>query len=164
MHNQCNACGIITACNCTRKPTLLGILQFYYCLLQFIWRCFVPRTKKWNSVVSFATWDRLTCSQTRWSLMYSNNKVSRSLAMPPHIPFLGQKKMARQGRQYFWSPQNKDSFHLNPTPFEVALIGRQKLMKRVGISSARFLQNRRLLFCFVHILQPEGWISLPFTG
>ena len=117
MHNQYDACGIITACNCNRKPTLLGILQFYYCLLQFIWRCFVPRTKKWNSVVSFATWDRLTCSQTRWSLMYSNNKVSRSLAMPPHIPFLGQKKMARQGRRYLWSPQNKDSFHLNPTPW-----------------------------------------------
>ena len=37
-------------------------------------------------------------------------------------------------------------------------------MKRVGISSARFLQKRRLLFCFVRILQPEGWISLPFTG
>ena len=49
MHNQCDACGIIIACNCNRKPTLLDIFQFYYCLLQFVWRCFVPRTKKWST-------------------------------------------------------------------------------------------------------------------
>ena len=42
MHNQCDACGIITASNCNRKPTLLGILQFCYCLLQFVWRCLYP--------------------------------------------------------------------------------------------------------------------------
>ena len=132
-----------------------------------------------HSVVSFATWDRLTCIQTRWSLMYSNNKVSQSLAMPPNIPFLRQKKMARHccffiGRRHFEVLKTKIPFtsiqhHLKPPwwlrpgiPL-VALIGRQKLTKRIGIYSAWFLQKRRLLFCFVHILQPEGWISLPFT-
>ena len=38
-----------------------------------------------------------------------------------------------------------------------------KQMKRMRVYNDSFLR-RKLLFCFVQTLQPEGWISLLFTG